>query len=40
MGVMLLYGSTETDEDLDIDEDKCSINLVSGNGDFQQRLTG
>lgn len=39
-GVMLLYGSTETDEDLDIDEDKCSINLVSGNGDFQSKIEG
>ena len=39
-GVMLLYGSTETDEDLDIDEDKCSINLVSGNGDFQSKIDG
>ena len=39
-GVMLLYGSTETDEDLDIEEDKCSINLVSGNGDFQSKIDG
>ena len=39
-GVMLLYGSTETDEDLDIEEDKCSINLVSGNGDFQTKIDG
>lgn len=39
-GVMLLYGSTETDEDLDIDEDKCSVNLVSGNGDFQSKIEG
>lgn len=39
-GVMLLYGSTETDEDLDIEEDKCSINLVSGNGDFQSKIEG
>lgn len=39
-GVMLLYGSIETDEDLDIDEDKCSINLVSGNGDFQSKIEG
>ena len=39
-GVMLLYGSTETDEDLDIEEDKCSINLVSSNGDFQSRIDG
>ena len=39
-GSMLLYGSTETDEDLDIDEDKCSINLVSGNGDFQSKIEG
>ena len=39
-GTMLLYGSTETDEDLDIDEDKCSINLVSGNGDFQSKIDG
>ena len=39
-GTMLLYGSTETDEDLDIDEDKCSINLVSGNGDFQSKIEG
>ena len=39
-GFMLLYGSTETDEDLDIDEDKCSINLVSGNGDFQSKIEG
>lgn len=39
-GVMLIYGSTETDEDLDIDEDKCSINLVSGNGDFQSKIEG
>ena len=39
-GSMLLYGSTETDEDLDIDEDKCSINLVSGNGDFQSKIDG
>lgn len=39
-GVMLLYGSTETDEDLEIDEDKCSINLVSGNGDFQSKIEG
>lgn len=39
-GVMLLYGTTETDEDLDIDEDKCSINLVSGNGDFQSKIEG
>ena len=39
-GVMLLYGSTETDEDLNIDEDKCSINLVSGNGDFQSKIEG
>ena len=39
-GVMLLYGSTETDEDLEIDEDKCSINLVSGNGDFQSKIDG
>ena len=39
-GVMLLYGSTETDDDLDIDEDKCTINLVSGNGDFQSKIDG
>lgn len=39
-GVMLLYGSTETDEDLTIEEDKCSINLVSGNGDFQSKIEG
>lgn len=39
-GVMLLYGSTETDEDMDIEEDKCSINLVSGNGDFQSKIEG
>ena len=39
-GVLLLYGSTETDEDLDIDEGKCSINLVSGNGDFQSKIEG
>jgi len=39
-GVMLLYGSTETDEDLDIEEDKCSVNLVSGNGDFQSKIDG
>ena len=39
-GMMLLYGSTETDEDIDIDEDKCSINLVSGNGDFQSKIDG
>ena len=39
-GVMLLYGSTETDDDLDIDEDKCTINLVSGNGDFQSKIEG
>lgn len=39
-GVMLLYGSTETDEDLDIEEDKCSINLVSGNGDFKSKIEG
>ena len=39
-GVMLLYGSTETDEDFDIEEDKCSINLVSGNGDFQSKIDG
>jgi hypothetical protein len=39
-GMMLLYGSTETDEDLDIEEDKCSINLVSGNGDFKSKIEG
>ena len=39
-GVMMLYGSIETDEDLDIEEDKCSINLVSGNGDFQSKIDG
>lgn len=39
-GNMLLSGSVETDEDLDIDEDKCSINLVSGNGDFKSKIDG
>ena len=39
-GNMLLSGSIETDEDLDIDEDKCSINLVSGNGDFKSKIEG
>lgn len=39
-GAMMLYGSTETDEDMDIEEDKCSINLVSGNGDFQSKIEG
>lgn len=39
-GNMLLSGSVETDEDLDIDEDKCSINLVSGNGDFKSKIEG
>ena len=39
-GVMLLYGSTETDEDLDVEDDKCSINLVSGNGDFKSKIEG
>lgn len=39
-GVMLLYGSTETDEDMDIEDDMCSINLVSGNGDFQSKIEG
>jgi len=39
-GMMLLYGSIETDEDLDIEEDKCSINLVSGNGDFKSKIEG
>ena len=39
-GNMLLSGSIETDEDLDIDEDKCSINLVSGNGDFKAKIEG
>ena len=39
-GVMLLYGSIETDEDLDIEEDRCTVNLVSGNGDFQSKIEG
>ena len=39
-GTMLLYGSTEMDDDIDIDEDSCSINLVSGNGDFQSKIEG
>lgn len=39
-GTMLLYGSTETDEDMDVDDDKCSINLISGNGDFQSKIEG
>lgn len=39
-GNMLLYGSVETDEDLDVSEDKCSINLVSGNGDFKSKIEG
>lgn len=39
-GMLLLYGSTETDEDLDIEEDKCSINLVSGNGEFKSKIEG
>lgn len=39
-GVMMLYGSIETDEDFDVDEDKCTINLVSGNGDFQSKIDG
>ena len=39
-GNMLLYGITETDEDLEVDGDKCTINLVSGNGDFQSKIEG
>lgn len=39
-GNMLLYGITETDEDLEINEDKCTVNLVSGNGDFQSKIEG
>lgn len=39
-GTMLLYGSTETDEEMDVDDDKCSINLISGNGDFQSKIEG
>ena len=39
-GTMLLYGSIETDDDFDIEGDKVSINLVSGNGDFHSRIEG
>lgn len=39
-GTMLLYGSTETDEEMDVDDNKCSINLISGNGDFQSKIEG
>ena len=39
-GVMLLYGSIETDDDLDVEEDRCTVNLVSGNGDFQSKIEG
>lgn len=39
-GNMLLYGSVETDDELDVYEDKCSINLVSGNGDFKSKIDG
>ena len=39
-GIMLLYGSIETDDDLDIEGDKTSINLVSGNGDFHSKIEG
>lgn len=39
-GVMLLYGSVETDDDVDVDDDQCSINLVSGNGDFKTKIEG
>lgn len=39
-GILLLYGSIETDEDIDIEGDKCSINLVSGNGDFKSKIEG
>ena len=39
-GNMLLYGSVEMDDDLDIAEDKCSVNLVSGNGDFKSKIEG
>ena len=39
-GTMLLYGSTETDDDIDIEEDRFSINLVSGNGDLQSKIEG
>ena len=39
-GVIMLYGIVETDEDLEVDDDKCSINLVSGNGDFRSKIEG
>ena len=39
-GILLLYGSIETDEDIDVEGDRCSINLVSGNGDFKSKIEG
>lgn len=39
-GMMLLYGSTETNDDMDVEDDKCSFNLVAGNGDFQSKIEG
>lgn len=38
-GVLILYGITEMDDDTDV-EDTVSINLVSGNGDFQSKIDG
>lgn len=38
-GVLILYGITEMDDDTDV-EDTVSVNLVSGNGDFQSKIDG
>lgn len=38
-GMLILYGITEMDDDTDVEE-TVSINLVSGNGDFQSKIDG
>lgn len=38
-GTLILYGITEMDDDTSV-EDTVSINLVSGNGDFQSKIDG
>lgn len=39
-GILLLYGAIETEDDMDIEEDKFTVNLVSGNGDFKSKIEG